>query len=105
MNREIKFRGRHYNSEKILFGDLHVGNGYYYINNVIADPKTIGQYTGLKDSKGMEIYEGDIMTHPEFQKRARLQVRFSEGCFCLEGWDCIRTDFTKGTVIGNIHEN
>ena len=71
--REIKFRGRPYNSKQWLYGSLiieedpNADNLKYFIKpfnqlvGKIVDPETIGQFTGLKDIDGKEIYEGDIL--------------------------------------------
>lgn len=67
--REIKFKGKT-DSGKWCFGYfLHdrqrgrfvITDGLLEINRV--NPDTVGQYTGLKDKKGKEIYDGDILAH------------------------------------------
>lgn len=72
--REIKFRGKRLDNGEWIYGSLLVSHfkddkkeryfitqfsGNYTFEHEV-DPATVGQFTGLKDKSGREIWEGDI---------------------------------------------
>lgn len=124
MNREIKFRGKTENN-KFIFGDLILyENGDTAIfekkltkygceateicNRTKVDAETIGQFTGLCDKNGREIYEGDILQ--VLGNKITLTVVFDKAAFKF-AWNDLSGEFfpaewvSNCTIIGNIYDN
>lgn len=132
MSREIKFRGKRVDNGEWVYGQyfttpltdensgLPSNVGWFFLtgekNNCIArdgvsfviDVKTLGQFTGLKDKNGKEIYEDDIfisrglfMAVVEWEKEGRF-LGFTIGG---ERKIIYVNREPKVEVIGNIYDN
>ena len=109
MNRTIKFRGKRIDNGQWVYGDLvqcdhdililPINTGWTH-HKVI--PETVGQFTGLLDKNGREIYEGDII---ESKYSNPAPVEFLDGQFCANynGY-CALIPSEAYVVIGNVHD-
>ena len=134
--REIKFRGKPrddvydepgieylFRKDTFVFGSLvfdgenpiiaghmaHADGDYIALEWwVEVDPETIGQYTGLTDKHGVEIWEGDIVRAPFYNEYGIVEFGdvgyglfdgtdgFCDDIFRWEDWEAFE-------VVGNKH--
>ncbi len=133
MNRTIKFRGKRLDNGEWVYGSLAETHGKLFIgiptdpDNPVymmdwheVDPATVGQFTGLLDKNGKEIYEGDIVTVNGRYPRVVLWDKmmwalmpteyYHDAYFWVmnlqhpgpDWWEDFSDEFE---IIGNIHDN
>lgn len=126
--RDIKFRGKNLlgrfvcgipllfdtnkNREEVTLVSRYIAeDGAEHQEEWVVQKKTIGQYTGLKDKKGNEIYEGDIVKHRGYSGMQASVVAFEAGAFIVGYHDGSSTKRRpmllndRVEVVGNIHDN
>lgn len=135
MSRVLKFRA-FFNGQ--MSSPFHLGEGVCWPDGRVSTANKVGevmQFTGLLDKNGKEIYEGDIIEHPAYDRpyssrrkrfmRIGIVEWFIDRGTTVGGhsvneirlraidvkpneknyWCCDWSEFFQCQVIGNIHEH
>lgn len=125
MNRKILFRGKcvpesKYAGEWVFGGCVQCENGETLIISAQSDnctstyhviPDSVGQFIGMCDKNGKEIFEGDIVKNDISRGNAtknktyrNFAIRYSAPEF-WNGYDPFTMSSYRMEVIGNVHDN
>jgi hypothetical protein len=79
-----------------------------YTINELVEKKSVGQFSGVFDKKGNNIYEGDIISDEEYERQD--VIVFENGCFgYINDYGFLipfnDTNLSIVKVVGNIYEN
>ena len=111
--RTIKFRGKRVDNGEWLYGDLMTYDNDYVICDVDDGGylpivrETVGQFTGLYDKNGTEIYEGDIVNcwGGEWVFGVWEYLEIIEILDIREMFELTNVNWEGIEIIGNIHDN
>ena len=119
--REIRFRGKRVDNGEWVYGYFLIAASMPFIsvfgemNPILVIPESVGQFTGLHDKNGKEVYEGDILRIKGRYFRKTIQedmvVEYDESRAWFGVLDVLHTvslnnfDFEDDVeIFGNIHD-